>query len=690
MACTGIKEQGMTPFFRTALSLGLLLGATCAANAASVDDFIREESFIEIKISPTGEYFAATVPQENRTTLAILRRSDMKLSGAFHLGANTHVHDFDWVNPKRLLISTAQKMGAHEAPRLDGNLYAMNADGSNSELLVGQSLYIESTGTHIQSAKKMEPVAAFLIDDLPADDKNVLISVEPFSKDPYTRVERLDVYTGRRTQVARSPVRNSSFVADNRGVVRFAIGKGVDYRTKVFYRPDDKSEWQLMSGEGSDGLRELPLGFSADDSVVYLRVEQASGPDTIMSWDVASGERKPLLRDDNVDPYSVIYRNASKIPLGITFMDGKPRTEFFDAQAPEARLMRGLEEAFPDAAVRITSQTQDGKTALVSVRSDRNPGDFYLMDVATRKVTYAASRREWLDPEKMGPVRPVALKARDGLPLHGYLTLPAGSDGKKAPLVVMPHGGPYFMQDVWGFDLDAQILASAGYAVLQLNFRGSDGYGVAFSRAGAQQWGKAMQDDLTDATHWAVAQGIADGNRICMYGGSYGGYSSLMGVVREPDLYRCTVGYVGVYDLPKHYTMGDIRESQSGRAFLKEWVGDPAQLAAVSPNLQADRIKVPVFLAAGGEDERTPSRHTKLMEQALIKAGKPVETLYFASEGHGFYKREHRKEFYTRLVGFLDRHIGKTATAASAAAAGSTPAPDTAVLPAAPSAPAAQ
>lgn len=346
--------------------------------------------------------------------------------------------------------------------------------------------------------------------------------------------------------------------------------------------------------------------------------------------------------------------------------------------------MRGLEQAFPGMAVRITSQTQDGKTALVSVRSDRNPGDFYVMDVASKKVDYAASRREWLDPEKMGPVKPIELKARDGLALHGYLTVPSGSDGKKLPLVVMPHGGPYFTQDVWGFDLDAQILASAGYAVLQLNFRGSDGYGLAFARAGAHQWGKAMQDDLTDATRWAIAQGIADGNRICMYGGSYGGYASLMGVVREPDLYRCTVGYVGVYDLPKHYTMGDVRESQSGRAFLKEWVGEPSQLAAVSPNLLADRIKVPVFLAAGGEDERTPIRHTKLMEQALVKAGKPVETLYFSTEGHGFYKREHRKEFYTRLLGFLDRHIGNAASAAAAETGAPTPAAD------APAAPAAQ
>jgi dipeptidyl aminopeptidase/acylaminoacyl peptidase len=195
--------------------------------------------------------------------------------------------------------------------------------------------------------------------------------------------------------------------------------------------------------------------------------------------------------------------------------------------------------------------------------------------------------------------------------------------------------------------------------VLQLNFRGSGGYGESYKSAGAREWGGQMQDDLTDATRWAVAQGIADKARICLFGGSYGGYASLMGVAKEPDLYRCAVGYVGVYDLPTMFKEGDVPDRASGANYLRDWLGsDQAKLVAASPNRMANRIKVPVFLAAGGEDERAPIVHSQMMEKALRTAGVPVETLYYDTEGHGFYKLEHRKEFYTRLLAFLSRNLG--------------------------------
>jgi dipeptidyl aminopeptidase/acylaminoacyl peptidase len=308
--------------------------------------------------------------------------------------------------------------------------------------------------------------------------------------------------------------------------------------------------------------------------------------------------------------------------------------------------------------VRVTSETDDGSTALVRVSNDRNPGDYYLFDTRTLKATYGLSNREWLDPDDMNPVAPIEFKARDGLAIHGYLTRPKGSEGKRLPMVVMPHGGPFGIRDYWGFNEEAQILATAGYAVLQVNFRGSGGYGRDFRYAGARQWGGTMQDDVTDATRWAVGQGIADAGRVCLYGASYGGYASLMGVAKEPALYRCAVGYVGVYDLPTMHTAGDISERASGRNFVNEWIGPRDQVAAVSPTRLADRIKVPVFLAAGGEDERAPIEHSRMMERALQKAGVPVETLYFDTEGHGFYLPEHRREFYTKLLAFLSRNLG--------------------------------
>ena len=284
------------------------------------------------------------------------------------------------------------------------------------------------------------------------------------------------------------------------------------------------------------------------------------------------------------------------------------------------------------------------------------------------------ARREWQDPETMATMRPIEFAARDGQRIHGYVTLPRGSDGKQLPMVVLPHGGPFGIFDSWGYDTDPQVLAAAGYAVLQINFRGSGAHGRAFEQAGGREWGGLMQDDVTDGTRWAVSEGIADPARICIYGASYGGYAALMGAAREPSLYRCAAGYVGVYDLPLMFREGDMRQLESGRTYLREWIGEPAELGKVSPVNLATSIKVPVFLAAGGKDERAPIEHSERMEKALRAAGVPVETLFVRTEGHGFFTEEHRAEFYSRLLAFLDRNIG-SAGAASSAAATATAAP---------------
>lgn len=649
------------------LALGLLGAPT--AGAVDVQAYVKKDRFNDIKLSPNGDYYAATVAFEDRTALVILRRSDNKLTANFRMGRNTHVADFQWVNAERVLISMAEKFGALDQPQGTGELYAINADGTQPDILVGQRVQSEGPGTLIKP-KKVEMIAAFLVDDLPSDDKGVVIAVSPFANDPYTRAERMDVYTGRRAPLARAPVRNAEFITDNKGVVRFATGSGTDNIRKVFYRPGDGKEWRLLSDEAVTGHKEQPLGFSADDATAYFETEQATGPNAIVAFDIASETRKQVLRDDDVDPARIIYRNGTTIPVGAFFIDGKPRTAFFDNAAPEARLYRSLEAAFGSDPVRITSQTADGRLALVQVASDRNPGDFYVFDTVTKKADYLLSRRDWFEPEQMAQVRPITLAARDGLPLHGYLTLPKGSTGKNLPTVVMVHGGPFGMQDTWGFDDEAQMLADAGYAVLQVNFRGSSGYGRAFTQAGAQQWGGKMQDDVTDATRWLIQQGTADPGKTCIYGASYGGYAALMGVAKEPGLYRCAAGYVGVYDLPTMHTHGDIQRRGSGETYLREWIGERTALAGVSPNRIADRIKVPVFLAAGGEDERAPIEHSKMMEQALRKAGVPVETLYYPNEGHGFYVEANRKEYYSRLLAFLARHLGgAVATTGGGAAA---------------------
>lgn len=641
-----------------ALCVLFALVPQAAPAAVDVESFVKREQFRDVQVSPGGTYLAATLPMEDRTGLVILRLSDRKVTAKFSLGRNTDIAWFQWVNDGRVLLGVADKFGMLARPRATGEIVGLDAEGGKGEMLVGQRVEGGGAGTRIQQ-RKPELVWARLTDDLPQDDRNVILTVASFDDDAYTRAEKMDVLSGRRVVVARVPVRNASFITDHQGVVRLAMGADGDNLSRVYYRAGDDAEWTLVNSESASKRRETPLGFSADGKSVYLRSDQPDGPDSIIAWDVDSGQRREVLRDDVVDPYEVIYASSGlREPIGALFMDGRPRTAFFKADHPDARLQRMLEQAFDGELVRITSRTADGRLALVLTSSDRNSGDFFQFDTSAKKAGHLLSRRAWLDPLAMAETRPVLLRARDGLPLHGYLTLPRGAEGKGLPLVLLPHGGPYGVQDTWEFGEEQQLLAAAGYAVLQVNYRGSGGYGHRFEQAGARQWGRSMQDDLTDATRWAIAEGLADPSRVCIYGASYGAYAALMGVAREPALYRCAAGYVGVYDLAtrSRALAGGARSTET---WSEDWLGsDPAELAATSPNRQAASIRVPVFLAAGGEDEITPVVHTRMMERALIAAGVPVQTLYYPTEGHGFYSVPHRVEYYGQLLDFLDRHIG--------------------------------
>lgn len=647
-----------------ALSLGLVLAG--AANAGvDVDAFARNDRFESIKISPNGEYFAATVPFEDRTALVIMSREDSRLLGTFQLGRDSAIYGYDWVGPHRVVIGAAEKFGELDRPQPTGELFAMDADGGKTEMLVGQRVE-GRLGTRIRG-KKAEQVAAFLVDELPGDDDNVLISVSPFSSDPYTRVEKMNVYTGVRHVVTRAPVRNARFVTDNHGVVRFAVGADTDNVSKLYYRAGDGAQWTLLNDENVTRRVEFPVGFSADDRIAYLVAEQPAGADAIVAYDIGSGRRSEVLRDAELDP-SVLYKPGTAIPVGAMYDGAKPRLRFFDEASAEARLYKSLQAAFGESAAAITSSTRDGRFNLVEAWSGHNPGDFYLFDTVAKKASYVVSRSEWVDPATMARVEPFEFAARDGLVLKGYLTLPKGA-GKRLPTVVMPHGGPFGIVDAWRFDDQAQMLAAAGYGVLQVNYRGSGGRGRQFEQAGARQWGLAMQDDVADATRWAIAQGFADPQRICIYGASYGAFAALMGAAREPALYKCAAGNVGVYDLPQ-LRGEETRKRGSIATWADEWIGDDvAVLAANSPTRRASSIAVPVFLAAGREDETAPVAHTEAMERALKAAGVQVESAYYDGEGHGYYKPENRKDFYTRLLAFLSRSLGGS-TAGEAATAG--------------------
>lgn len=617
------------------------LNSVQAAEVIPVENFYKDFVFNQMKISPTGEYLAATVPQEDRTSLIILRRSDMKISGRVTLEKKAHVSGFYWVNPTRILFTTAKREGRFSAPFGLGGLYGVNADGSKQGLV---STNDPSVG---------------LLDSLIDDDEYVMVQYE--TRSGYQSYGRMNVYNGSvyRNRGFESPLPADSMDTDRAGKVRFVHGHMSDMNTaRLYLRDKEDTKWTLLNDEKKSGVDMSFAGFSPDEKTAYLIAQEKSGPDSLYAMDMTTQEKKLLLRDDNVNPAGLL---ASPVDFGAyaaVFLDGKPRVEFFDKQNTFAKDLVSMQAAFPEAYVRYTSATKDGSLAIYQVMSERIPGEYYLYDRTSGKASYLAAGQNWLKPESLATMKPITVTARDGLAIEGFLTTP-NSGSTNLPLVVMPHGGPFGISDSWGYDPEVQLLANRGYAVLQLNFRGSGNYGKAFEEKGYQQWGRAMQDDLTDATHWAIKNGIANPKRICIYGASYGGYAALMGVVREPQLYQCAIGNVGVYDLAKLATE-DSHSNWNMKRFFSDTMGTE-KISEVSPNKMAANIKVPVLLAAGEKDFTAPMHHTKTMYAALQRAGVPAEMKIYEGEGHGNYLLVNQVDWANRVLAFLDKNIGDKA-----------------------------
>jgi dipeptidyl aminopeptidase/acylaminoacyl peptidase len=650
------------------IGIRLLFAVICTAGwvlaqAAPVPftDLARQYQYRDVKISPDGQHIAAVAVIKGESVLALVDLATGQ-GAAVHPRDGDQVVDFWWVNPNRVLYTVGLKWGGVDRPYATGEIFAVNADGRGARLLFGYRASGRSTGTHISHATS-ERASATLIDTLRDDENHVLIAVNDWdagADGAFTQVMRMDVRDGATQSVIRSPLRNANFVTDQHGVTRFAMGSNGSARGQVFYRAGDGAPWSLLFSDDQERGIPWPQVFNRDGSRVLMSCN-GPGKGNACFWDVATQKLgPPVWTSDVVDFDSLIESLDGHDLVGLGSMPGTPVVSAIVPEADTVKLIAKFSQQFPGESVSVVSRTHDGSKAVILVQSDRDPGTFYLWDTKGDKASVLLQRASWINPEVMASMQPVEFKARDGVTLHGYLSVPPGSEkAKHLPLVVLVHGGPFGIRDTWGYDPDVQVLATHGYAVLQVNYRGSGGYGHDFERSGYRQWGGAMQDDLTDATRWAIAQGLTDAGRLCIFGGSYGGYAALEGAVSQPDLYRCTIGYVGVYDLPAMFHESDISQSYAGRSYLDDALGsDMAMLAARSPVNQLDHLHASVMLIVGGEDKRVPPEQGLAMHQALLKRHIAHEWLYQSGEGHGFYTEANRTDMYMRIVAFLDRNIG--------------------------------
>jgi dipeptidyl aminopeptidase/acylaminoacyl peptidase len=652
----------------------LLCTAVLHAESVSLADLARHDQYRDVKISPDGKYLAATAIVKGQTVLALIRLADKKGNVVSPREGND-VINFWWASPTRVVYTVGEHQGGYDSPLATGELFGVDADGGNPKLLYGYRNGGMSTGSHIQQAVADRGVGEFIA-SIPDDPNHVLVAISTWDaagKEGFLPiVYRMDVRDGNLARILTAPMRNVGFIADHKGNVRFAYGEDVNGNIKVYVHPINGDGWQVVSKAGDE--RAYPWAFSRDDSMAYFACKASDGGFGICTWDPAKNTWTTVWNNPKVTPDGFVYGMAKDDIIGVSFMDGRPGLSLFNSESADATTLIALMKQLPGESVRFVSGTRDGSLSVVLAEADADPGAFYLYDRSTNKLTGLLARASWINPQQMAGKQPFEFAARDGLDLHGYISFPPGKESAKhLPMVVFVHGGPYGISDSWEYDPYVQVLATHGYAVLQVNYRGSGGYGYNFEHAGWGEWGGKMQDDVTDATHWAVAQGIADPQRICIFGGSYGGYAALEGAVKEPDLYKCAIGYVGVYDLALMYKRGDIPQSTSGENYLRRVLGDDMNvLAQRSPINQLDHLKARVMLVVGGEDRRVPSIQGSNLHNALLNRHIAHVWMDKPGEMHGFYSEANLTELYTTLVQFVGSSIGPGAAAASPASSGNT------------------
>lgn len=639
--------------------LFLVTSAQVYAAQLSLEDFARHEQFLEVKISPTGQYLAATRRSTtDQIELVVIDRQKMQLVSQRHFSGKDSIDGFDWANNERLLISVARESGALEKPVATGELFAMDANGKRALFLTGMN------------SKNKGATVSTVIDWLPQEEDNVVISEYDWrNKEPFVSFHKLNIRNGRKVSLSKAPIRAVSgalaALTDSEGFPKLVVGldpKDTDNQI-IMYRAQRSGEWATIASykrkEGSFN----PLVFSQDNASVYGLSNSTTNTMALAKLDIATGKETLLVVNDDVDIMPIFSFKGGRVTelIGASFEYDNIATHFIaDVQDKAASsTMQGLIAAFPNQKVTVTSTTADNKLMILEAASANTPRSFYLFDAEKKQIGFLLDAAPWLANKALPQTSSIVYKARDGQEIVALLTLPLGQEAKNLPLILMPHGGPHGVRDnLSTLDEDAKVLAANGYAVLQPNFRGSGGFGKAFLKAGYKKWGTLMIDDMTDGVRHLIAQGVADQRRVAVYGGSYGGYASLMSAIREPELYRCAINFVGMSDLALMYKEGDTTEHNLGINTLETYIGRSDDvLKGQSAIHNLDKLKAPVLIIHGEEDRRVPLIQAEILKKAFDERGHPYEWLVKQKEGHGFYKPENNIERWQRMLAFLEKNM---------------------------------
>ena len=641
-----------------------------AAETIPVEDFARVPEFSHLQLSPDGQFFAFLREHEGKPTLYFCDMQNRKTTGVDPgrvpvLGASKEVVSFLWISDRRVIFTTSFW------DQLISGVTAVDRDGTHWKALSG----IDADPFNTAGFNGVETIYSFK-----DPDQNILMldrgNYSGGEDRLYPDVVKVCTLTGSYDTLVKNPGNVIGWGVDRTGCVRLGVAMADGLKGSFVYRENEGAPWHALPRPKGVLGQVRPLGFDAANQKLYVSaLLSLKGRWAIYPFDPATGTLGHVVMNNpvyDIAPTEIltptydglaldqqIFSDQKQELVGVYYVTEGPRVHWFDPDF--AADQQTIDAALPNTVNLIKSRTSDEKRMLVLAFSDQDPGSYYLFDTTDHTLTRIGSRMGWIKPELMASMYPIKYKARDGQLIHGYLTLPPGRPQKKLPLVVMPHGGPW-VRDVWGFDPLVQLFANRGYAVLQMNYRGSPGYGEWFSWKGHREVGRGIQDDIEDGTRWAIKSGLADPRHIAIVGASYGGYSTLFALGHNPDLYRCGISIAGVTDWFALIQSKDSGEEKFARDYWNMQDGDPSNdeafLKSISPVNFADKITAPLLIIQGKDDRTVPPKQAHMIIDALESAGHPPESLFIAHAGHGFFSNDTRLEEFKAIDAFLAKNLG--------------------------------
>lgn len=609
--------------------------ATMTTPLLPMESFFKNPEKNNFQISPNGTYYSYLAPYESRM--------------------NIHVENIETGEVTRVTSQTDRDIAGYFWTSNEQLVFMRDNGGDEFWYLVATDI---NTGEE-RTLTKEDSVATRIIDDLEDIPNEMIIGLNKRNPQVFDAY-RLNLATGEMTMIAENPGNITGWMTDHNGKLRVAITTdGTD--KSILYRETEKDPFTTVT---TTNFKESvsPRFFTFDNKNLYATSNVGRDKEAAIVFNIAEGkEVEELYANETNDVSGMRYSNKRKVLTAATYTSDKRNRHFFDEETKA--MFDRIQNELAGYEIAFTGSTKEEDKFIIRTYSDRSLGAYYFYDKNTDELKHLTDVSPWINEDQMASMKPIQYQSRDGLTIHGYLTLPKDlEEAKKLPVVVVVHGGPW-ARDNWGFNPPVQFLANRGYVVLQMNFRGSTSYGRKFWEASFDQWGLAMQDDVTDGVKWLIDQGVADPERIAIFGGSYGGYATLQGLVKDPDLYACGVDYVGVSNLFT-FMKGIPEYWKPYLAMMHEMVGDPSnpedstRMAATSPALNAEKITAPLFIAQGAKDPRVVKSESDQMVEAMKANGVTVEYMVKENEGHGFRNEENRFEFFGAMERFLHEHIG--------------------------------